>query len=569
MVPLTGGPLGRAPPVTALHVRTEARRMVPYLLRHLALNLARAVDRPLAGARRASVVSNWSTNELRFTGAAPRADRRPDLGARVPAARTAAIPSRQRMVDAGADAQHDCFVPQLAPLRTRGILLLAIVALLVGFARPEVHVSKAGEGATIVLAVDISGSMAADDVTPTRLAAANAAITEFLNALPPKYRAALLVFAARASVPVPPTYSRAELIAALPKHTVVQGTALGDAIQGAVAGRKEERQPRSRQAPRNPPPRFSSSPTGEGTPAVSSRTSPPRSPRRAGFRSRLLLSEPRSGSVTQKLTVGGKTYSKETQVPVETATLQQVASTSGGAFYQAGSAQALEQVYEHLQGLPSAGKETARDHGLGHGRGPWARTLCSVPLGLLVSEARVSRLRRKPVPIVVALVVLGSVLAADSAAAGLPQSPPKTHECTGVPKCVSVPGPWVIVPAQGGITYLLTCPQKGSFAAGVDSLATSRDVRVTFAGLMGSPVGSGKTTEGTILFQAVSVDHERGAFKPLIGCIPVTSNHVQTVSFSPPRARLSWQTERRERCLPRRRNQARVRASPLQAPRSP
>src|SRR4051794_38801912 len=61
---------------------------------------------------------------------------------------------------------------------------IAFVLLLMGFARPEAKFSEAKDGATVVLMVDTSGSMAADDLKPTRLAAADAALVSFVNRLP-------------------------------------------------------------------------------------------------------------------------------------------------------------------------------------------------------------------------------------------------------------------------------------------------------------------------------------------------------------------------------------------------
>jgi len=90
----------------------------------------------------------------------------------------------------------------------------------------------------------------------------------------------------------------------------------------------------------------------------------------------------------------------------------------------------------------------------------------------------------------------------------------------------------VIVAASGVTDYVLSCPQHGSFAGGVDALATSRDIRVTFDGLLGSPIAAGRTTGSAILFEAVSANHRLGAFRPSIGCIPASSKSPQTVAFT-------------------------------------
>ena len=85
-----------------------------------------------------------------------------------------------------------------------------------------------------MLVLDVSGSMAAKDVQPTRLLAADEALTQFLQKLPAKYRASLVTFGEDTAVLVPPTVDRARVIAALPKKALPVGTALGDGIVTAT-----------------------------------------------------------------------------------------------------------------------------------------------------------------------------------------------------------------------------------------------------------------------------------------------------------------------------------------------
>lgn len=126
--------------------------------------------------------------------------------------------------------------------------------------------------------------------------------------------------------------------------------------------------------------------------------------------------------------------------------------------------------------------------------------------------------------IVFALAVL--VLAATAATAS-----GATSECTGTKTCVDVPGPWVVVPAQGEALFLLQCPKRQGTIVGVDSLATSRNIHVTVDGLLGGPIGAGRTTGSFILFRAVSANHQLGLFEPRIGCTPPPTGGPQTTSF--------------------------------------
>ena len=117
-------------------------------------------------------------------------------------------------------------------------------------------------------------------------------------------------------------------------------------------------------------------------------------------------------------------------------------------------------------------------------------------------------------------LVLSVVLAAAAAAAFAAPSG-ATNECRGIQACIRVPGPWVVVPARGTASYLLTCPGGRSIVGGLDAQATSRDVRVSFDGRLGAPVQPGQTTTRYAFFRAVSTSARTQAFQPLIGCIPV------------------------------------------------
>ena len=106
-----------------------------------------------------------------------------------------------------------------------------------------------------------------------------------------------------------------------------------------------------------------------------------------------------------------------------------------------------------------------------------------------------------------------------------------TTECAGIPTCIDVPGPWVAVPAQGEAKFLLDCPQRRGVVGGVDALASSRDIHVTFEGLLGGPVAPGRTTTRYAFFRAVSGHHREGLFQPRIGCIPSSAGGPQTTAY--------------------------------------
>lgn len=115
---------------------------------------------------------------------------------------------------------------------------------------------------------------------------------------------------------------------------------------------------------------------------------------------------------------------------------------------------------------------------------------------------------------------LAAVVATLAVAAAFAPAGAATNECHGLPTCIRVPGPWVVVPAHGSTEYLLSCPGGRSVVGGLDAQATSRAVSVSFDGRLGSPVQPGQTTTRYALFRAVSTSARPQAFQPLLGCIP-------------------------------------------------
>jgi len=118
------------------------------------------------------------------------------------------------------------------------LFLLGVAFLLVGFARPQRAASSNGRGIgpTVVLAFDVSGSMAARDIKPTRLQAARELAIEMLKKLPSNYQVAVLSFGNTVRLLEQPTLDHQDVIAHLPKLiTPLAGTSLGDGISSALA----------------------------------------------------------------------------------------------------------------------------------------------------------------------------------------------------------------------------------------------------------------------------------------------------------------------------------------------
>ena len=110
------------------------------------------------------------------------------------------------------------------------LFLLSIAAMLVASSRPFAVVTLPSDQQTIMLAMDVSGSMRATDVKPNRLVASQDAAKAFLAELPRNVRVGIVAFAGTAAVVQPPTLSREDLIAAIDKFQLQRGTAIGNGI---------------------------------------------------------------------------------------------------------------------------------------------------------------------------------------------------------------------------------------------------------------------------------------------------------------------------------------------------
>jgi Ca-activated chloride channel family protein len=116
-----------------------------------------------------------------------------------------------------------------AALFTVGLAVLAV-----GAARPQATVPEASSSETIMLAIDVSGSMCATDVKPNRITAAERSAEAFIRSQAGGPRIGLVVFSGTAAVLVPPTTDTQQLLTALPGLTVGGATAIGDGILASL-----------------------------------------------------------------------------------------------------------------------------------------------------------------------------------------------------------------------------------------------------------------------------------------------------------------------------------------------
>ncbi len=115
-----------------------------------------------------------------------------------------------------------------------GLVLASLALLGVASARPQVRADVPVSGTTIIVALDVSGSMCSTDVEPNRLTAAQAAVREFVAAQPDEARLGLVIFSGFSQLAVAPTTDRDALLTAIDGVTTGRGTTIGSAILTSI-----------------------------------------------------------------------------------------------------------------------------------------------------------------------------------------------------------------------------------------------------------------------------------------------------------------------------------------------
>jgi Ca-activated chloride channel family protein len=250
------------------------------------------------------------------------------------------------------------------------LLVLALTALLLGAARPMARVPVPRDEATVMLVIDVSGSMNADDVDPTRMEAAQRAATRFLDRLPERFQVGLVTFSSEAETLVPPTTDREAVRNGLATLTANGGTAMGDGLARALDVIEAARQ----EAVGGPGPTTTVDPNAQGaTPAP---TTPDQGAQQPAVPPAvtLLLSDgansaggdpfvqaerarqlrvpvytialgTANGVLRQPNAFGG---TRIQPVPPDPDSLARIAETSNGRFFQAPTSENLTAVYDSL-----------------------------------------------------------------------------------------------------------------------------------------------------------------------------------------------------------------------------
>lgn len=258
-----------------------------------------------------------------------------------------------------------------------GLYLVAMAALVVALARPSMAVAVPREEATIILTMDVSGSMMATDVSPSRLAAAKQAAGDFVDGLPAGVKVGLVAFSTAPRVLVSPTTDRAAIHHGIDDLAARGGTALGDAIVTSLqsagldpAAGVPDPNAAAPSASADPSPSPSTDPSTSPAPSASDGASS-----REPVTAMVLLSDGANSTgeleplpaAEQAAALGVPIYTialgtadgvvtvpdelgvlHSVNVPPDTETLAAIAETTGGRAFEAPTAEDLKTIYDHL-----------------------------------------------------------------------------------------------------------------------------------------------------------------------------------------------------------------------------
>jgi len=236
--------------------------------------------------------------------------------------------------------------------------LLALSLLCFALARPSRDTLIPSDKATVILVVDVSGSMHATDVKPSRLGAAQAAVRTFLDRVPKNVRVGLIAFSSEPEVAAPPSTDRDLVRASVNELDFLQaygGTALGDALAAAVElGKKairDEKRPQTiafTAAKPDPLVSILFLSDGKQTRGLLQPLEGAQRAKAAGIPVYTVALGTPDGVLTTPFGGFGGGQARRIPVPPDPATLGAIARVTGGKFFNARSSDALQSAYKEL-----------------------------------------------------------------------------------------------------------------------------------------------------------------------------------------------------------------------------
>jgi Ca-activated chloride channel family protein len=222
---------------------------------------------------------------------------------------------------------------------TFALLLIALTVLSLGVARPSTAVRVPRERATVMMAIDVSLSMQATDVLPTRIAAAESAAKSFVDLLPGRINLGLVAFGGNASVLVPPTLDRDSVKRAIESLQLQESTAIGEAVFTSLDAITLFGQQSTAKGDAPPPARIvlmSDGANNRGR-SVSDAAA-------AAKKAQVPVSTIAFGTDNGTVSYGGETI----PVPADKPTLSALARATGGSFHTAASEGELRAVFKDI-----------------------------------------------------------------------------------------------------------------------------------------------------------------------------------------------------------------------------
>lgn len=246
------------------------------------------------------------------------------------------------------------------------LMLLALASFTVAMGRPSTQVKVPRDRATVMMVIDVSLSMDARDVAPTRLAAAQKAAKQFTRMLPKSINLGLVSFAGTATVDVRPTTNREAVTRSIGNLRLASSTATGDAIFAALGALQSFQASVKASDGKPAPSRIVMLSDGQKTVGR-----PVDEAIAAAKRARTPVSTIAFGTTAGVVTIHGQ----QQPVPVDVAGMKHIAEGTGGSAHTAASADELQQVYKNL------GSQ------IGYTKQPREVTTWAVGIGLILAFA--------------------------------------------------------------------------------------------------------------------------------------------------------------------------------------
>lgn len=222
---------------------------------------------------------------------------------------------------------------------TFALLLAALMVLSIGVARPAAAVRVPRENATVILDIDVSLSMEATDVLPSRIATAKQAAKKFVGLLPSRINLGLVSFGGQANLLVPPSRDRDAVRKAIAGLHLQQSTAIGEAIFTSLQAIQVFTRSTTPNGGKPPPARIVL--LSDGTNTVGRTVN---SAIAAAQKAHVQVSTIAFGTQNGTVPINGTLQ----PVPADDQTLRQIADQTGGSFHTAHSEQELSQVYRDI-----------------------------------------------------------------------------------------------------------------------------------------------------------------------------------------------------------------------------